>query len=186
MKVFIAGPRTIRKLDSMVEERLCNIMQKEIDILVGDADGVDKLVQQYLSPKGYERVSVYASEGKTRNNLGNWPIEAVPVGKNTRGFAFYAAKDLQMAEDADYGFMIWNGKSKGTLNNILNLLVKDKKVLVFFVPHRKFYSLDSLEDARQLVSACDEETRCMFQELSFSKSEWRSNEQMGILLEKAN
>ena len=40
---------------------------------------------------------------------------------------YYRAKDLAMVEDADCGFMIWNGESKGTLNNILNLLYMDKK-----------------------------------------------------------
>lgn len=34
-----------------------------------------------------------------------------------------------MAKAADYGFMIWNGKSKGTLNNIINLVQYNKNVL---------------------------------------------------------
>jgi hypothetical protein len=40
------------------------------------------------------------------------------------------AKDLHMAREADYGFMIWDGQSSGTLSNILELLEMGNKVLV--------------------------------------------------------
>ena len=40
-----------------------------------------------------------------------------------------------MSELADYGFMIWDGESVGTLHNILNL-AKGKLVVVYFTPRR--------------------------------------------------
>jgi hypothetical protein len=43
------------------------------------------------------------------------------VGRS-KDFAYYAAKDLAMAQDAKCGVMLWDGRSKGTLNNIQNLL----------------------------------------------------------------
>jgi hypothetical protein len=40
-------------------------------------------------------------------------------------------KGLAMARDAKYGLMLWDGKSKGTLNNILNLIAAEKRTLVY-------------------------------------------------------
>jgi hypothetical protein len=36
-----------------------------------------------------------------------------------------------MAKDASCGFMLWDGVSKGTLANVVNLLHCDKKVVLF-------------------------------------------------------
>ena len=36
-----------------------------------------------------------------------------------------------MANDADSGFMIWDGKSKGTLMNIIDLLNLNKPVEIY-------------------------------------------------------
>ncbi|GAB1475526.1 hypothetical protein MASR2M70_03580 [Bacillota bacterium] len=165
MKIFIAGPRSIKKLDKVAQLKLENIIKENHTVLVGDAIGVDKLTQQFLSSSLYNNVIFYASQGKARNNLGGWRIEDVPVKKGTKGFDFYKAKDIKMAEDADYGFMIWNGKSKGTLNNIINLAGLNKKISVYFIPHEKFYIIRSIEDAKIMVSACGDEIANLFNEL---------------------
>jgi hypothetical protein len=39
-----------------------------------------------------------------------------------------------MAKDASCGFMLWDGVSKGTLTNVINLLHCDKKVVLFSSP----------------------------------------------------
>jgi len=166
MKVFIAGPRALKSLDSAVEERICNIIHQNITVLVGDANGVDKMIQSYLGNAGYQNVAVYASNGAARNNIGNWNIQNVPVKDGVTGFDFYAAKDKAMADDADCGFMIWNGKSKGTLNNMINLAKQDKTVLVYFTPHKKFYHIKSMEAAQKLASACGDDVGRLFESLS--------------------
>ena len=143
MKVFIAGPRAINSLDEKIKKRLTDIVNQEFTVLVGDADGVDNNVQQFFNNINYKDVLVYASKGIARNNIGNWSIENVEVKDNVHGFNFYAAKDIKMAEDADYGFMIWNGESKGTLNNIINLTRFNKKVILYFTPHKKFYCINN-------------------------------------------
>ena len=48
MKVFIAGPIAVKQLDSNIIQRLDSIIRNNCTVLVGDANGVDKLVQQYL------------------------------------------------------------------------------------------------------------------------------------------
>jgi len=154
MKILIAGPRAVSGLADQIKEKLHDICEKGFHVLVGDADGIDKAVQVYLSSLRYDNVIVYASNGKARNNIGNWPVEAVPVSADVRGFDFYAMKDKAMAADADYGFMIWNGKSRGTLSNIVNLLGTGKKSLVYFIPRHSYICIDSFAKLEKLLCHC--------------------------------
>ena len=165
VKIFIAGPRAIPNLNKSVEEKLYGIYEKDHVVLVGDADGIDKAVQGFFSAVNYGNVIVYASNGKARNNLGKWPVEAIRVSGQTKGFDFYAAKDEAMANSADYGFMIWNGESKGTLNNIVNLLNGKKNVLVFFSPHNTFVSLDSFDKLDILLLSCSAKAKAFTEKL---------------------
>ena len=146
MRVFIAGPRAIKELDEKIYTKLNNICEKEYDILVGDAEGIDSSVQKFLQNKGYKNVIVFASNGIARNNYGEWKIQKVDVDKNVTGFDFFAQKDLEMATRADIGFMIWNGKSKGTFNNIINLLKLKKEVIMYYVPNKKIYQFKQMND----------------------------------------
>lgn len=50
--------------------------------------------------------------------------------------------------------MLWDGESKGTLNNIQNLLGAGKKSLVYFSPERAFYRLVTGDDLMGLVARC--------------------------------
>jgi hypothetical protein len=168
MKIFISGPRAISNLNKSVQERLYGIYEKNYAVLVGDANGVDKEVQNYFYLLNYANVIVYASNGNARNNIGKWPVEAVHVPGNIKGFDFYSAKDKAMADSADYGFMLWNGESKGTLNNIINLLNENKKALVFFSPHNLFVLIDSFEKLDMLLNFCNEETKKLFEKLYYN------------------
>ena len=166
LKVFIAGPRAVTSLNPVVSDRITGLIQNGATILVGDASGVDSLVQQCFVDLNYRNVVVYASNGKARNNIGKWEIRNVPAGEKTKGFDFFACKDLKMAEDADYGFMIWNGKSKGTLSNMVNLVRLGKEVLVYFIPHKKFYKINSMGGVQELTSICGSETGRILAKLS--------------------
>lgn len=153
MKVFIAGPRAINELDENINIKLNNICEKNYDILVGDADGIDSSIQKFLSEKEYKNVTVFASKGIARNNYGDWKIENVKVDENVTGFDFYATKDLEMARNTDIGFMIWNGKSKGTLNNMINLLNLEKEVILYYVINKKFYQFRQMTDLDKFLNA---------------------------------
>ena len=52
MKVFIGGSIGIDYLDYTVTDELDKYMSGELEILVGDAYGVDKLVQKYMDKHG--------------------------------------------------------------------------------------------------------------------------------------
>ncbi|MCM1334368.1 MAG: hypothetical protein NC084_12550 [Bacteroides sp.] len=150
MKVFIGGARQIHSLDQDVTKKLNNILTKGYDILVGDANGIDASVQKYYYDNGYRNVTIYASNGKARNNVGNWEIQPVKVDSGVTGFDFYAAKDLKMAQDSDCGFMIWNGKSRGTWNNVLNLCDREKLVVLYVSFEKRFYKIFNTQQAIEI------------------------------------
>lgn len=165
MRVFVAGPRAVGSLNKNVTDVLARIIEKKLTVLLGDAAGVDRLVQKYFSDANYPDVFVYASNGKPRNNLGEWPICKVEVPDNVRGFNFYAQKDIKMAKDADNGFMIWNGKSKGTLNNIINLVNQNKKVVIYLIPLKRIICIDKLESVKKMVDFLGPVACSLYEEL---------------------
>jgi hypothetical protein len=155
MKVFMGGSRHISKLNQNIRQGLDETLKTNPLVLVGDANGSDKAIQQYLFQRRYQDVNVFCSGEYCRNNLGNWNVRHVQSGRSSKDFAFYAAKDKEMSVEADWGFMLWDGKSKGTLNNILSLLENRKKVSVFFSPKKLTITLHSPRDLSHLLKHCD-------------------------------
>jgi hypothetical protein len=146
--VFIAGSMAIKHLDYKVQERLMNIITLGHDIVVGDADGVDTSIQQFLWEEHVERVTVFCTGDKARNNVGNWPLQQVSTYHKPGSRAFFTVKDVAMAEAADSGLMIWDSKSTGTLTNVCELLSRKKNSLVFVNKDKAFQVVkdaDSLE-----------------------------------------
>lgn len=165
MKIFIAGARSIKGLSPKVQQRMMTIYQKGYDVLVGDCYGVDTSVQRFYSDLGYGNVVVFASNGKARNNIGRWNVRNVPVPSYIKGFDFYKQKDVAMANEADYGFMIWDGESRGTLNNIINLIARGKRVLVYLTPKEEMIVIKNFDDLSQLVARCIPTTQFMYNRL---------------------
>ena len=165
MKIFIAGARSVEKLDPVVLQRMMSIYQKGYDVLVGDCYGVDTSVQKFYSDLRYNNVVIYASNGKARNNIGNWNIHSVSVPSYMRGFDFYKQKDIAMAKEADYGFMIWDGESRGTLNNIINLVSQNKRVLVYYTPEKRMIVINNSDDLDALIQQCRPTTQTMYSKL---------------------
>jgi hypothetical protein len=165
--IFIGGSRRISRLPQPVLQRLDNIIHNQFTVLVGDASGVDLQVQKYLFSQNHSNVIVFCTGNTCRNNVGKWETQRVVAEKNSKGFDFYVAKDLQMAKEASYGFMIWDAKSKGTLNNVLNLLRLEKKTLVYFAPTQSFQTVRTTNDLHNLLAMCDSQDVASFeQELS--------------------
>lgn len=151
--VFVAGSRALSKLNTQVKERLDNIVKQNFKVLVGDANGADKAVQRYLAEGGYQHVVVYCME-VCRNNEGNWPTRAHSAESGRRhDRQYYGIKDLAMAKDASCGFMIWDGTSKGTLTNVINLVNAEKRVLLYSAPKKHFFTLRTTEDINRALSA---------------------------------
>ncbi|MCL5736290.1 MAG: hypothetical protein M1274_11995 [Actinobacteria bacterium] len=152
--VFIGGSRAISRLNPIIRERSDDLMHRGCVILIGDANGADRMVQQYFADQGYRDIVVYCMS-RCRNNVGDWPIKKVESVSKTKGFAYYAAKDLAMAQDANCGVMLWDGASNGTLNIIQNLIGSDKKVLVYLSATKSFVKLNDQPDLESLLLQCD-------------------------------
>jgi len=154
MNVFIGGSRAVSKLNEVVRARLDDLIRRGCTILVGDANGADKAVQMYFAEKHYASVIVFCMEN-CRNNVGGWPPRSVEPPRGSKGFSYYAAKDFVMAEEAHCGVMLWDGKSKGTLQNILNLLAGNKRTLVYLAPSKDFHVVASQEELQTLLARCE-------------------------------
>ena len=137
-KVFIGGSRRLTRLNGDVIGHLDRIIESRLPVLIGDANGADKAVQTYLCERNYPNVTVFHSGKKWRNNVGNWNTEQVEPPTKRRDYNYYAAKDKRMADEANYGLAIWDGKSKGTLHQIQRLQSQDKKVLVYDANLKRF------------------------------------------------
>jgi hypothetical protein len=181
MKVFIGGSRKISRLSSEVHQRLDEILTKHLPIVIGDAPGVDKTVQQYLHAKGYRDIEVFCSGTRCRNNVGVWPIRQVAVNSSRRDFDFYATKDLCMAQEAFSGLMIWDGESAGTLMNVSRLIKQNKKVVILEVPKRASHELKSESEWNDFFSACSEQVKSRIEKLSASESRLMAPVQAALL-----
>ena len=157
--VFIAGSIAIKRLHQSVVERIEKAATTGLSVVVGDADGADTAIQEALVRLNAEQVTVYCSGEYPRNNLGQWPVNQVfPLAApGTR--AFFTAKDVEMAEDADYGLMIWDSKSTGTLSNVMELLAREKKSVVFVNKTKTFVTVASVAHLRELLTHMSEHAR---------------------------
>lgn len=150
--VFIAGSMTIKRLHPLFTERLANIVSSKLDVVVGDADGADTSIQKALLERNAQAVTVYCSGLKPRNNVGNWPVQNVLADAEPGTRLFFTAKDLEMAKAADYGLMMWDAKSTGTLSNVLELLQGNKKCVVFVNKAKAFLTVSDVDSLNGLIS----------------------------------
>ena len=152
--VFVGGSRRITRLPAEVKTRIDNAVGKGFAILVGDANGADKAVQKHLAEEKYDKVTVYCSGDTSRNNLGQWEIRNVNAGESKRNFQFYAGKDREMAQQAEFGLMIWDGKSPGTVLNILRLVRASKMAVLVSVTDKSEVEFKGKEDWDAFLSGC--------------------------------
>ena len=158
VKVFIAGSRAISRLNDALRQRLDRIIAEGHSVLVGDANGADKIVQKHFADQQYGKVVVYCTGLKCRNNLGQWSVHPVAPPPNVHGgFDFYTAKDREMAADATHGLMLWDGESRGTFTNINNLVRASKPVVVYLGPTKAFLNIKTDSDIDALLASASSE-----------------------------
>jgi len=157
--VFIGGSRAISRLNEGIREQLDNLIAKHCQIFIGDANGADKAVQSYFAQRRYPNVTVFCMSSHCRNNLGGWQTKPITAPGSLKGFEYYSLKDKAMAQEAKCGLMLWDGESRGTLTNVLNLLGGGKKVMVYLGPEKTFYKLANEDDLDALLARCDPSKR---------------------------
>jgi hypothetical protein len=153
--VFIGGSRAVSKLNAVIRKQLDNFISGSCHIFVGDANGADKAVQQHFANRGYTHVTVFCMDD-CRNNVGGWPVRNIESKTKTRDFSYYALKDIAMSQEAKYGMMLWDGKSKGTLHNLRNMVDAGKATLVYFAPTKGMYKIANQEALQDLLKLCNE------------------------------
>jgi probable addiction module antidote protein len=169
--IFIGGSRHVSRLPSEVKKRLDNVVASGHQVIVGDANGADKAVQKHLMDAHYDRVVVFCSGNTPRNNLGSWQIHHVDAPKSAKGFQFYAAKDREMAREADFGLMIWDGKSLGTVLNVLRLVRAGKISVLFNVPEKAALNIKSSDQWEAFLARCSAQLRIDVKERA-TPEEW--------------
>ncbi|HEY8334268.1 MAG TPA: hypothetical protein VIQ05_10800 [Tardiphaga sp.] len=157
--IFIAGSISISRLHDKVRQRIANIAASDFDVVVGDADGADTSIQNCLSEHGAKRVTVYCSGDRPRNNVAGWPVKHVHPKAVPGSRAFFTAKDLEMARASDFGLMIWDSKSTGTLSNVIELIRADRKSVVFVNKTKEFVTVSDLPGLQHLLSVMSDHAR---------------------------
>ena len=120
MKVFISGSKSISALSEEVKSLLDEHIALGTEFLVGDCYGIDAAVQKYLDSKGYSNATIYCSGEHPRNSFVSFSkrCSCAEAAKGLTGSTFQYVKDIQMTQDCDQALMVWDGKSKGTGENI--------------------------------------------------------------------
>lgn len=152
LTVFISGSLSITELSEFAKANIHSVFMRRMKVLIGDAYGADTLIQQMLKSKyDYHFVTVYASNGKARNNIGGWNVKAVNVPNGIYGREFYTYKDVVMSNDCDFGLMIWDGKSQGTLNNIRRLIGLNKESIVCLKNKRRDFQIRTEQQLNDIL-----------------------------------
>jgi len=141
-QVFISGSIAITQLSNDVKESIDKIITNQLEILVGDADGIDKLVQNYCLEKNYFNITVYSITSIPRYKASDrFQMKKVFVSEDIKKERErQQEKDKMMTVDSDYSLVIWDGKSKGSYANILQAMDNNKKVKVYL--NDKFLDAD--------------------------------------------
>ena len=149
--VFISGssktqfkdsPYYKRTLPNKITKELKSEMKSGNKIIVGDAPGVDRQVQDYLKKKKYKNVEVY-SPGKESRYLADksWKNHLVDDPKHEpMSPEWLAKKDKKMSKVADKGIaVILDEGSEATKNNINRLIKANKEVSIYQINPSKTF-----------------------------------------------
>ena len=151
-QVFIGGSKTINELNDTEIKLLDELMRDEVQILIGDCFGADKLVQEYLYKNNYEKVYVYTSVNEPRVNIGLWSVCWCKTDNST-GYLKHMQKDLRMAKSCDYGIMFWDEESKGTFVNLLELVKMGKPATLVLHESGDCEKIETFDDLRKYADA---------------------------------
>jgi len=148
-KVFISGSISIKLLPQEVKNSIQKIIENNIEILVGDADGIDTLVQNYCISSNYYNVTVYSIYSVPRYKANKqFRSNFVKVTSDIkRERERQQEKDKAMTMDSEFTFAIWDSKSKGSYANILRALENDKKVKVYLDNEKLFLKQNKITEA---------------------------------------
>ena len=109
-------------------------------------------------------MTVYCTGNLPRNNVAEWPVHRVVTKAKAGTRAYFTAKDLEMARHSDYGLMVWDCKSTGTLSNVIELLREKKKSVVFVNKNKDFVTVSDKDGLEHLVAFMSDHARAKAEE----------------------
>ena len=123
-----------RKLNKDIRNELNKSMKNKDRIVVGDAPGIDRQVQDYLKKKNYKNVEIYGPGTKVRYSANKkWktnPIDAPEYEVGSK--EWLAKKDIMMTKVSDIGLaIILDEGAKATRKNVQRLIEQNKDVKVY-------------------------------------------------------
>lgn len=151
MKLFVGGSKRMKIPEEMLKNKTDEWIAAGAEILIGDCSGTDAAMQKALAGREYPNVTVYTVNTRVRRNAGSWSVAVVPGSKPPFTFHDYRRKDAAMSKAADSGFMVWDGKSRGTFVNVVELLGFGKPVEVWLTKKQRSLTLHSLEELAALL-----------------------------------
>lgn len=157
--VFIAGSISIKHLHKKMQDRISSVVSKNHNIVVGDADGADTEIQKFLQLLRAKKVTIYCTGAKPRNNLAGWNVKQIKSKAKPNTREFYTAKDIEMAKNSDFGLMIWDSKSAGTLNNMIELLKREKSSVVFIDKEQDFFNIKDKDGLSRILDFMEKKSR---------------------------
>lgn len=129
------SPYYRKELPKTIRTKIDSYMKSGDKIIVGDAPGIDRQVQDYLNKKNYKNVEVYGPGKKVRYSANSkWKTKTVDSGKYKPDTdEWRAEKDILMSKIADRGLAIVleNGGAGATRDNVQRLIDAHKDVYVY-------------------------------------------------------
>lgn len=134
------SPYYQRKLPKGVRKSIKRSMKSNETIIVGDAPGIDRQVQDYLNKKRYQNVEVYGPGKQIRYTTNSkWKSHAIDAPEfEPMSPEWLAKKDKAMTDRATKGLaVILDQGSKATRNNIQRMTDQHKNTSVYELKPRK-------------------------------------------------
>lgn len=125
-----------KELPKAIQNKIDDYIKDHAHIIVGDAPGIDRQVQDYLNEKGYDAVEVYGPGKQVRYTANEkWktnPVDAPEFEEMSP--EWLRKKDIAMTNDATEGLaVVLDNGAQATRNNVARLREQGKQAEVFIL-----------------------------------------------------
>lgn len=128
------SPYYRKDLPKGVRDEIDRAIKMNKKIIVGDAPGIDRQVQDYLKERTYKNVEVYGPGKQVRYSANSkWKVNPIDAPEFEEGSKeWLAKKDIAMTNAATEGLaVILDEGAKATRKNVQRLVDQNKKVKVY-------------------------------------------------------
>lgn len=140
--VFVSGSSKTQFEDSRyyrkslprpITDKLEEFINNKSRIVVGDAPGIDRQVQDFLKKKNYSNVVIYGPDSIRYLASSKWKTKPIDSSEFEKGSpSWLAKKDIAMERASTKGLaVILDEGSQATRNNIKRLIDDNKSVDIF-------------------------------------------------------